>query len=341
MLHFEKALIVKPSSLGDIIHSLPFLSAFKKSYPGTAVHWVIAKGLEDLLEGHPLIEKLWIIDKDKWKRWPHLFSTLNDLRLLFASLRRERYDLAVDLQGLFRSGLIARSTRSSFIVGFQEAREGSRFLYTHRVSGGRDIHAVDRYLKIADFLGCDTKDVEFPLHLPDDLAVTHRRHLEHGRYAVLIPGARWATKRWPPERFGEIAAKLPIPSVLIGSSSDVPLAQRAVDHSSGRAISLAGKTSLKEVARIISKAGFVLTNDTGTMHLAAALGVKVFALFGPTDPKRTGPYGEGHVIITAGASCSPCFRKRCATPYCMDNISVDRTYSVIQANIPLDTEEEK
>jgi lipopolysaccharide heptosyltransferase I len=331
MDRFEKILVVKPSSLGDVIHSLAFLSVLKGTYPESTIHWVIAKGLEGILEGHPMIDRLWIIEKDKWKKGSNVFATLGELISLFSSLRNEQYDLVVDLQGLFRSGLIAWAARAPLIIGFEEAREGSRFFYTHRITGGRDIHAVDRYLKVAAFLECDTGTVRFPLPTADDNSLP-----DSGEYAVLIPGARWATKRWPPERFGKVASMLPLPSVILGSSSDIGIAQTVQEHSAGKATSLAGKTSLRDVARIIGNARFVLTNDTGTMHLAAALGVKVFALFGPTDPKRTGPYGKGHIIIKSDSPCSPCFKKKCSVPHCMENVTVDRVYGTIVENMPVD-----
>lgn len=159
----DKILIIKPSSLGDVVHSLPFLNSVRKCFPQAEIHWIIAKGLEGLLEGHPMVNKLWIINKDAWKKIKNVKGTVSELNVLFKKLKREKFDIVVDLQGLLRSGILAAATSAPLRVGFSEAREGSRFFYTHKIKGGRDIHAVDRYLKIADFLGCNITDIRFPL----------------------------------------------------------------------------------------------------------------------------------------------------------------------------------
>lgn len=321
---FRKILIVKPSSLGDIVHSLPFLNSIRKCFPGAEIHWVVARGFDDLLEGHPMIDRLWVIDKDHWKKISAAGKTIKVLRELFRDLKREHYDLVVDLQGLLRSGIITASTGAATRIGFDEAREGSRLFYTQRVKGGTGVHAVDRYLKVASFLGCKTSEVAFPMsEAPYPLPLD-------GEYAVIVPGARWKTKRWPPAKFSRLALKLPIKSVIVGSKSESLLSKQIAGESGGKAISVAGKTSLKELSGIISKARFVVTNDSGPMHFAAAHGVPVFALFGPTNPAQTGPYGKGHTIITAGVECAPCFKKRCGDVKCMEKIPVSKVLGAIK-----------
>lgn len=325
----QKILIVKPSSLGDVIHSLPFLNALRERFPKAEVHWVIAKGLEDLLTGHPMINRIWVINKDMWKKLSHIRDSLHELRVFLKAIKEENYNIVVDLQGLLRSGIITLSTGSSVRVGFQEAREGSRFFYTHKVKGGKDLHAVDRYLKIAGFLGCDIADVCFPLPLSFSPSfLTH--HSLPGDYAVIAPGARWKTKRWPPEKFGELSSRLPLSTVIVGSRGDMDIAHEVVALSGGKAVSLAGKTNLKELIEIIRGAQFFVSNDSGPMHIAAALGIPVFAIFGPTDPLRTGPYGKGHIVIRENVSCAPCFRRTCNDLKCMKSLSVDKVYGIIK-----------
>ncbi|MBI5187863.1 MAG: lipopolysaccharide heptosyltransferase II [Nitrospirae bacterium] len=327
----RKILIVKPSSLGDVVHSLPFLNALKERFPKAEVHWVIAKRLDGLLSGHPMIDKLWIIDKDNWKVVGRAWNTLKELKEFFRNLRNERYDMVVDLQGLLRSGVITMATRAPFRIGFKEAREGSRLFYTHKVEGGRDIHAVDRYLKIAAFLGCDIRNVCFPLPLSfNSSLITHHLSLSDD-YAVIIPGARWVTKRWPAERFGELASRLPMEFLVVGGRSDIDISNRVVNSSKGNAISLAGKTDIKELIEIMRSARFVVGNDSGPMHIATALKTRVFAIFGPTDPQKTGPYGRSHIVIKSNLECSPCFKKRrCKKHECMDTITVDMVMEKIK-----------
>jgi heptosyltransferase I len=329
----RKILIVKPSSLGDVVHSLPFLNAIKTCFPGAEIHWVIAKGLEGLLEGNPLIERLWIINKDSWKKVDNVINTATEIRNLLKELKKEKFDIVIDLQGLLRSGIITSATRSPVRIGFKEAREGSRFFYTHKVKGGKDIHAVDRYLKIASVLGCDVSRVSFFFSQDPSICNSQLITLKlPNEYAVLVPGARWKTKKWPPEKFGELASRLPVRSVIVGSKADRDIADVIVSLSEGKTISLAGKTSLQELIEVMRKAGFVVSNDSGPMHIAAALGIPVYAIFGPTDPRRTGPYGKGHTIINANEPCAPCFKETCEDVKCLEGLSVDKVFEIIKAN---------
>jgi lipopolysaccharide heptosyltransferase I len=320
----QKILIVKPSSLGDIVHSLPFLNSLRGRLPHAEVHWLVAWGLHELLEGHPMLDKLWVVRKDQWKRISRAGETVRELRALYSDLRRERFDLVVDLQGLLRSGLITMATKAPRRVGFKEAREGSTLFYTERVKGGRDVHAVERYLKLAEGLGYEAK-VQYPF--PPLPTLPGRLPAE---YVVMAPSARGEAKLWPPERFGELASRLPLKSVVLTAKADAHLADMVFGASKGRAISLAGKTSLKEMAAVIKGARYLVSNDTGPMHIAAAFDVPVFALFGPTSPVRTGPYGDIHTVISADLECAPCYRRRkCRDWLCMEGISVDMVYDTI------------
>jgi len=320
----ERVLIVKPSSLGDVVHSLPFLNSLRACFPDSSIDWVIARGLEGLLEGHPMLDRLIVIDKDRWRRISQAVGTMSELQELFRTLRARRYDLVIDLQGLLRSGLMTKATRARVRVGFSEAREGSRYFYTQMVRGGREVHAVDRYLKIASALGCDTRNVVFPL--PPSTGVSENVKEIRGSlgdYAVLVPGARWDTKIWPAASFGVLASLLPLKSVVIGGSADQGRAEEIVRISAGRALSVAGGTSLQELVELMRTARCVVTNDSGPMHIAAALGIPVVAIFGPTSPARTGPYGLRHVILKSERGCAPCFKRHCPDVQCMRDITVD------------------
>jgi len=325
----RKILVVKPSSLGDVVHSLPFLNAINTCFPKAEIHWVIAKGLEGLLEGHPMIDRLIIINKDLWKNLSQAGNTLKEIRELYKQLRYEKYDIVVDLQGLLRSGLITQVTHAPLRIGFHEAREGSRFFYTNKVKGNRDIHAVERYMKMAAELGCDAQDMVFPFPLPANAGDAAGKLANFGPYAVLVPGARWKTKIWPAERFGKVASMLPLRSVIVGAGADRAIADTVVSHSDKKARSLAGETSLKELIEIMRHAEVVITNDSGPMHIAAALNVPVIAIFGPTSPKRTGPYGTGHVVLQSQADCVPCFKRVCSDIRCMKEITPEAVYQEV------------
>jgi lipopolysaccharide heptosyltransferase I len=326
----KKIFLIKPSALGDIVHSLPFLAAVKKTYPHCEVHWLVAKGLHTFLEGHPLIDRLWLFDKQRWKQPGHLLRTLGELHGLWRDLRRQRFDVSVDLSGLLRSGLLTWAGGAELRLGFSDSNEGSPFFYNKKIAGGTAIHAIDRYLKLAALLGCDTSEVVYPF-APYDAHPPICRELPE-RYAVFAPSAGKEANRWPAQRFGELAGRLNIPVVVIAGKAEEGVARQVVAASGDKALSIAGRTSLKELVAVIEKAAFFVTNDTGPMHIAAAKGVPVFAIFGPANPVRTGPYGAIHTVIREEMACSPCYRwQPCSHWQCMEKITVDRVHGEIGA----------
>lgn len=328
----RKILIIKPSSLGDIIHSLPFLHSVKERYPETKVDWVVARGLHPLLENNPLINRLWIINKDKWLSPSYLKNTVREIIGLYRGLGRENYDVAVDLSGLLRSGIMAYASKAEIRLGFAESDEGSPFFYTHKIQSGTELHAIDRNLTLAKVMGCNTDDIRysFPPCVPSPAIL---RDLPP-EYAVMAPSAGKEANRWPAARFGELAARLPLPTVLISGASDAHLVQEALNSAEGKAVSLAGRTGLLDLVAVIRKAKFFVSNDTGPMHIAAALNVPVFAIFGPANPVRTGPYGKIHTIIQEDLPCAPCYRwKPCDHWQCMEDLTVEKVYRIITGKI--------
>lgn len=351
-----KILVIKPSSLGDVIHALPFLKAVKDTFPDADIDWVISRNLKGILEGNPLINELILIDKDSWKKANKIPETFSEISGLRKFLKSKHYDLAVDLQGLLRSGLMASSASSASKIGFADAREGSRFFYDKKISVNRNAHAVDKCLEAAKAIGARVNDVSFPLHIDrtvKDNITTLIGSID--KYIVISPSARWATKRWPAGYFASLLSKVPVPCVITGSKGDRKIVQTIKDLVSpcnhrlsegeyrgggGRGafphkiVDLCGKTDLKGLTALIAGARAVVSNDSGPMHIAAALDVPVIALFGPTDPKKTGPYGwqknRKLNVLSAGVPCSPCRKKRCREHICMDNLSVDRVFDALK-----------
>lgn len=325
----HKILIIKPSAFGDIVHSLPFLHTIKKCFPESEIHWVVSKDLKFFLEDHPLIDKLWVFKRRDWVISSKLFSTVGEIVAFCKGLRKERFDISIDLSGLLRSGLITFFAGAQYKLGFKESDEGSPFFYTHKIEGGREIHAIDRYLKIASFLGCKNIPTSYPFSpFPEHPPICDQLPSE---YIIMVPSAGKEANRWPAERYGQLAARLPMPSVMIGSKGDADVVNKAVEAASGNAIDLVGKTSLKDLLPVIRNAQFMVTNDTGPMHIAAAFNVPVFAIFGPANPTRTGPYGNIHTVIREELDCAPCYRwKPCDDWQCMENITVDRVYNTIK-----------
>ncbi|MBF0203240.1 MAG: glycosyltransferase family 9 protein [Desulfamplus sp.] len=366
--NINKILIIKPSAFGDIVHTLPFLNALKTGYPDAQIDWVVAHGLHTFLEGHPMIRRLWVIKKDQWKKLKYMKATFREIVELTKGLREEKYDVAVDLSGILRSGLIAFASGAKVKLGFEESNEGSPFFYSHKIKGDMNIHAIDRYLTLAGALGCPTDIIDYPFAPFNEETysninqerysnfnqkrcsnVNQKRYLNTNEdiysnkkpeifkefpqeYVVISPSAGKKANQWHASRFGELAARLPLPSIVISSPSDVAIATEVVKHSGGRAISIAGKTGLKELIPIIRKAAYFITNDTGPMHVAAALNVPVFAIFGPANPIRTGPYGDIHTVIQKKLDCIPCYaQKPCSHWKCMNDLTVEDVFNVISS----------
>ncbi len=334
-----KILIIKPSSLGDVIHALPFLNAVKKTFPDSKVDWVISKNLMGILEDNPLINELISLDKDSWKNMNKIPETLSELSSLRKTLKSRHYDMVIDLQGLLRSGLIAFSTQTTLKIGFDDAREGSRFFYDRKVRVKESAHAVDKCLEMAKAIKADIKNVKFPLHINDASKIQIKKIIgDIKEYLVIVPSARWASKRWPAENFAELIKKLSIPGIIIGSKGDKKRVKELIGllpkKSSDKIIDLCGKTDLKELAALLAGAKAVVTNDTGPMHIAAALTVPVISIFGPTDPQKTGPYRwqtkKNLKVIKADVPCSPCRKKKCAELICMKKIHVDVVYKELK-----------
>jgi len=347
-----KMLIIKPSSLGDIIHTLPFLKAVKDSFPDAMIDWVISRNLKGLIENNPLINEVIVFDKDSWKKMKNLPGTINEMSLLKKILKSRKYDIAVDLQGLLRSGIITYYTPAGTKIGFADAREGSRFFYDRKISAEGSFHAVDKNLAIAGAIGAKKGKVKFPLTI-DNTSRERVKKLTNNvnEYVVIAPSARWITKIWPAEHFASLIRKINLPCVITGGKGDREIAQKIMEgiktvntsfsHRKGvlqyaptNIINLTGKTDLKELVALIEGATAVVSNDSGPMHIAAAFNKPLVALFGPTDPAKTGPYGwqknENFRVVRSGVPCSPCFKKKCGNFRCMENISVDDVYEAIK-----------
>jgi heptosyltransferase-1 len=345
---FGHILIIKPSSPGDILHSLPVLHALRGRFPNARIAWLVATPFVDLLSTHPAIDELIPFDR---KRYGFLGRSLRitwEFVRFIGELRSRRFDLAIDLQGLFRSGFLALASGAPVRVGPADVRELAGLFYTHRAEPiDADAHAVDKNMAVAAVLGVAEGPLDFTPHLSDD----DRRAAESllreagvepaGRFAVLVPGTRWETKRWPARRFGELARRLRaehgLSVVLVGGGGDLAAGADAVAASDGAARNLCGRTTLRQAAAIIERAALVVTADSTPMHLAAALNRPLVALFGPTNPARTGPYGRLADVVRLDLPCSPCYyRKLSHCPYgqaCMWDLDIQRVAEAVSLSL--------
>lgn len=332
----QRILIVKPSSLGDVVHALPLVPLLRRRWPAAGISWLVAPAFADLLRGVAGLDELIAFDRQRLGRAWRSFGAMADLFGLRAELRRREFDLVIDLQGLLRSGWMTWQTRAPVRVGFRNARELAWLFYTHRVPvPPGDMHAVDRYLAVAGALGCPTSPVDFglaasPAEQQRVRLLLAAAGLGDGAspgagpppFAVLLPGATWESKRWPADRFAALADALRRESGLAVVVAGGPDASDAARRMSG-ATDLTCRTSLRELAALLRMASLVVANDSGPMHIAAAVGAPLVAIFGPTSPARTGPYRRPDCVVRADLPCAPCFRRRCRPLRCVEAVTVE------------------
>lgn len=312
-----KVLILKPSSLGDVVHALPVARALRRHRPDARIHWFLNRELAPLLEGDPDVERIVPFDRRGWSRplgWPEAFVTLRHLR-------EARYDLILDLQSLARTALIGWISRGGLVVGLDDPREGAPAW--HDVSIPRPswgTHAVDWYLAALQPLGVPAGPVEIEGWLPrrESVAAPLRARWQSGGeiWIGLQPGARWSTKRWPAERFAAVARGLTawdprIHVAVLGGRDDAGLGATIAGLAGARVQDFTGRLTLPELIEWLRLTACLVTNDTGPMHLAVAVGTPVVALFGPTAPERTGPYGRMADVLRGTAPCAPCLKDSC------------------------------
>lgn len=336
-MHAMKILIIKLSAIGDVVQALPALEAIKKTYPDSEVTWVVEEAAAGILEGHPLITTLLVSRRKAWLRMLRnpltFFKGIGRAIRFIGDVRRTRYDIAIDFQGLLKSGIIVGLARAGRKIGFDRGRELSHLFLTERLPAyDAEKHALERYLDVARYLGAQDPSPACTLPIGREVASV-RKNIEGlmlpGRPLIVMnPVARWKTKLWPERKFAELADRLiqerNAVVIFSGSFDDRAVIDRILSMLRGKAINWAGDTTLKELAALAKLADLFITTDTGPMHLAAAAGAKVLALFGPTAPWRTGPYGPSHTVVRTGISCSPCFQRKCGTGIlCMEGITVD------------------
>jgi heptosyltransferase I len=324
----RKILIVKPSALGDIVHTLPVLRLLRRRFPRAQIFWLVAGAFAGLIEHHPDLDGLIRFDRGG-----------DSPAMAFMSLLRElgemSFDLTIDLQGLARSAMITYATGAPVRVGFSYARELAPLAYTHRVgSRGVDRHAIDRYLDVCEELGCGRGPVEFPFVI--NPSQVQQQIPTRDPLAVLLPGTNWATKKWPIGHYAKlcelIGRELSMRVAIAGAKDVIELADRVPG-----AINLANRTSLPQLVALLERADVVVANDSGPMHIAAALGRPLVTIFGPTNPVRTGPYQRMDTVVRLDIACSPCYSRKCSHTSCMNWLTPEQVLAQVRAALPVRT----
>ncbi|MCH7808169.1 MAG: lipopolysaccharide heptosyltransferase II [Planctomycetes bacterium] len=318
---FDRILLVKPSSLGDVVHALPVLHGLRTRYPNARIDWLCATPFVGLLQDHPDLNEVVPFDRSRFGRLGRSFRVTRDFLRFVGDLRSRAYDLVIDLQGLFRSGFLSRATGAPTRLGFVDAREGAPWFYNHRIAvDGPDTHAVDRNYKVARLLGFADVPVSFNLALSEAVRAEASERLRRlgltssDRVVAIVPGARWETKVWYPHRFAETIDELQaaddVRCVLLGGPDEIALCEKIAGACRSTPLNLGGKTTLRQLAATLGLADCVLCHDSGAMHVAVALDRPLVCLIGPTNPRRTGPYGRGDAVLQVQLDCSPCYYRR-------------------------------
>jgi lipopolysaccharide heptosyltransferase I len=314
------------------------LHGLRERYPQAQIDWLVGTAFAPLIEQHPDLSSIIAFDRKRYGRMLTHPSALRGFLAFSADLRQRKYDLVIDLQGLFRSGFLARMTGAAVRIGFAQAREFAWVFYTHRLRpGDGSIHAVDRNYSVAQMLGFGEVPKVFDLAITDPERQRAREILAGvdvspgGAFAAILPGARWDTKRWLPERFAEVAddlAERGVRVVLLASRDEAGTCQEVARACSHAPANLAGATTLRELVAILEQAAVVICHDSAPMHIAAALGRPTVCILGPTDPKRTGPHGARATVLQADWPCVPCLLRslsRCRFEHrCMTSIQAQQ-----------------
>ena len=355
---FSRILLIKPSALGDVVHTIPLLVRLRARYPRARIDWLITPENAEIVRCHPALSNVVLFARHDFsrrgRRWRAVVAFLD----LLKQIRRAKYDLVVDMHGQVRSAFFTLISGARVRIGFDRpikrsltvsaehdlknvpshgwrgAREGSWIAYTHRIPiPTLDVHAIDRYLWVAPLLGLDDDPPDLTIYLSSETIRNVERLLEkHGVPAskplvVLVPGTIWETKHWTIEGFAGVARQ------FLGDGFAVALAGTKRDQQRCRQIAaaapgasdLSGKTTPAELAALIRRAEVAVTNDSGSMHVAASLGKPMVSVFGPTNPVHIGPYQRPESVVRVDLPCSPCnYRRLSQCPFdhaCMKQVT--------------------
>jgi lipopolysaccharide heptosyltransferase I len=310
-IQYRNILIIKPSALGDIVFALPAFATLRASFPQARISWLVRKEFAPLLECVTGLDEIILFDRKLLGKWWHSRQAFAEFRAFLKRLRHSRFDLVLDLQGLFRTAFFAWQTGCTRRFGMSQTREGASLFYTRRVLPPEESnHLVDYYNKIVSEAGAAILRTDYPIVPPAQAVESVRGKLiaaglADKPYAVLILGSAHASKCWPVERFAATARRLAreygFAIVAAGSKSEQSLAQAVQEKAQIPIVSLAGQTSIPELAALLKGARLVLSNDTGPGHIAAAMDVPTVVIFGHTNPSRVGPYGRPGWVVAVNA----------------------------------------
>jgi heptosyltransferase I len=326
-----RVLVVRLGSLGDVVHAIPAAAALRRALPQSRIDWLVDSRHQEIVDLVTVIDRVIALAAPTPRAWVRVVR----------ELRAVRYDVALDFQGLMKSAVLARASGAKRVAGFSlwHLREKSaRPFYTsaEEAEGG---HAIRKNLRLLRAIGIDENDrIEFPLAGYESPAIgALRAMIGSARFALINPGAGWPNKRWPPERFGALAAFVrdicSLTPVVLWGPGEAPLADAVVTASQGAAV-LAPPTSVSDLVAVTRAADLLVAGDTGPLHIATAVGTPTVSLFGPTYPDRNGPWSEDDIVVSRADRCGCHRARRChQAAWCLDDISVPEVCAAVQRRL--------
>jgi lipopolysaccharide heptosyltransferase I len=328
----KRILLVRLGALGDIVHAIPVAAALRRAFPAARIDWLVSAKHRDILDLVPVIDRRLVINdrpsgspRSKTDDLPGEADRGTSLLGAIRELRKANYDVALDLQGLIKSALLARASGAPRVIGFSTsyARERlARPFYTDVYDPGRGgiydpretRHVVDINLGLLTTLGISSGPAEFPIEPVDSAVARQVSDRTHGRFALLNPGAAWPNKRWPPARLAEVAIALRdrhgLTSVVLWGPGEEALAQAVVDAANGAAV-LSPATTIRDLVALTRGAALMVSGDTGPTHIASAVGTPIVGIYGPTRPARNGPMSPHDVTVSRDAVCQCHHLRQC------------------------------
>lgn len=339
-----KILIVRLSALGDTIHTLPLLSALKELYPSSKIDWVVEDKAATFLRNNPLINSLFVVPKKRWKKRKNKIKNLLEFFALIKKIRKTEYDIVIDVQQLLKSAVFVMLSKGKRKIAQEGGREFSTIFSNEIIKTDRPIfdtnyHVVQRNLDIARFLGWKGDKINFPLpEVSDEIkskADELLKKLEPNKpILVLTPSTTWKNKHWLNENWAELIKAFSDKAniVVTASSNDIKMTSEIINLSKKNVLDLTGKTTLKELREVLSRANVVVSPDSGSAHISWAVQKpKIVTLFFSTSKNRTAPFGEGYFSVQAKEPCSPCMKRKCRfkTDNCRKGIDVSEIISIV------------
>jgi lipopolysaccharide heptosyltransferase I len=329
-------LIVRLGALGDVVHAVPAAAALRAAYPDARIDWLVDARHRPFVDLVTVVDRPVVVGRSSIAGWTEAVR----------QLRQVRYDVALDFQGLLKSAVLARASGAARVIGFSiwHLREKTARPFYSEAPGERsesmEGHVIQKNLRLLRTVGVDDDRIVFPLADIESAALASvAAAIGDAPFALVNPGAAWPNKRWPPERFGEVAGFLHevrgLTSIVLWGPGEEGLARAVVDASAGSA-RVAPATSISDLLALSRRAALMVSGDTGPLHIAAAAGTPTVAIFGPTDPGRNGPWAASDVVVSRYATCGCHYDRRChESRWCLDDVSVAEVTAAIQQRLSI------